>query len=530
MSQPERNISRFAIIFAGGTMFSRVLGLVRDQVMNIFIPEGSREAFIVAFRFPNMLRDLVGEGASNAAFIPVFSETLEKKSQEEFREVVAATMGFMILLLAALSVAGVLLVPQLLQGLNALHPITNGQHLDPGTIALVSSLSRWTFPYLFWIGLAVFSMAALFTVRHYSTPSWAPALLNVAIIACVFLFRNALPDPAYALVLGVWVGGIAQVAVQYFALTRCVGVWRPSFRLRRPEIFVMLGLMVPVLFGQAAGEVNKLVDTLFAYKSAEGSVTALYNANRLVQLPLSIFGFAVAAAVLPAASRYAARDDRAAVRSLLMQGIRQSYFMIAPATIGLIVLGTPIIRLLFEYRHFDAQDTEWTYIALAIYAAGLVTFAWVKVCVTGFFAFKDTKTPVIVSSGSMILNIVLNVILVGPYGYKGLAVATSISYAANFAVLYILLGQRFGALWDRAFSAALLRMTVAAVAMAAVAYAAYLPVREYFPEDTLLSRTSCVVIPMVVAIVVYLSLAWYFGIPELRSFTKLLARTRRTQG
>jgi peptidoglycan biosynthesis protein MviN/MurJ (putative lipid II flippase) len=130
----------------------------------------------------------------------------------------------------------------------------------------------------------------------------------------------------------------------------------------------------------------------------------------------------------------------------------------------------------------------------------------------------------------MILNIVLNVILVGPYGYKGLAVATSISYAANFAVLYILLGQRFGALWDRAFSGALLRMTVAAVAMAAVAYAAYLPVLGYFPEDTLLSRASCVVIPMVVAIIVYLSLAWYFGIPELRSFAKLLARTRRTHG
>lgn len=507
-------------------MLSRVLGLVRDQVMNIFIPAGSREAFIVAFRFPNMLRDLVGEGASNAAFIPIFSEILEKKSDKAFREVVAATMGGMILLLAVLSAAGVLLVPLLLQGLNALQPITKGEHLDPGTIALVSSFSRWTFPYLFWIGLSVFSMAALFTVRHYTTPSWAPALLNIAIVASVLLFRNSLPDPGYALVLGVWLGGVAQVAVQYYALNRHVGVWRPSFRVRRPEIYAMLGLMVPVLFGQAAGEVNKLIDTLFAYKSAEGSVTALYNANRLIQLPLSVFGLAVAAAVLPAASRHAAREDRAAVRSLLMQGMRQSYFMIAPATLGLVALGTPIVRLLFEYRHFTPENTEWTSIALIIYAAGLVTFAWVKVCVTGFYAFKDTKTPVFVSSGSMILNIILNVILVGPYGYKGLAVATSISFAANFVVLYVLLGQRLGKLWDRTFSAALLRMTVAAVAMAAAAYAAYLRTLAVFPENTLVSRAICVCIPLTIAIAVYFSIVWYFGIPELKSFTRLLSRRR----
>lgn len=526
MSQPERSLSKFAAIFAGGTLFSRALGLIRDQVLNIFIPEGSREAFIVAFRFPNMLRDLVGEGASNAAFIPIFSETLEKKSKEEFRKVVASTMGGMMLVLGALSIIGVLLVPLLLQGLNALHPITNGEHLDAKTIALVTSLSQWTFPYLFWIGLAVLSMAALFTVHHYTTPSWAPALLNIAIIACVFAFRHMLPDPAYALVLGVWIGGVAQVAVQYYAMSRHVGVWRPSFQLRRPEIYAMIGLMIPVLFGQAAGEVNKLVDTLFAYKSAEGSVTALYNANRLVQLPLSIFGFAVASAVLPAASRYAARDDRAAVRSLLMQGMRQTYFMIAPATLGLMVIGEPIVRLLFEYRHFTAQDTEWTSIALAIYAAGLVTFAWVKVCVTGFFAFKDTKTPVLVSSGSMILNIVLNVGLVGPYGYKGLAVATSISYAANFIVLYLMLGQRFGLLWDRAFSGALLRMSISAIGMAAVAYAAYVRTYSFFAEDSWISRFCCVAVPVSIAVATYLLLSWYFGIPELRSFSRLVFRRR----
>ncbi|MCC6696343.1 MAG: murein biosynthesis integral membrane protein MurJ [Candidatus Hydrogenedentes bacterium] len=526
MQDSDRSTSRFAIIFAAGTLISRVLGVVRDQVINVFLLDASREAFIVAFRFPNMLRDLVGEGAANAAFVPVFSATLEKRGEKAFREVVAASMGGMILLLGALSVLGVLLVPELLRSLNAIHPLTGGEQLSPETIALASSLSRWMFPYLFWIGLSVFSMSALFTVKHYGTPSWAPALLNVCLIGAAFFFRDTFSDPSYALVVGVWAGGVTQVLVQYVALAKYAGVWRPSLHLRQREIFTMLALMGPVIIGQAAGEVNKLVDTLFAYKSAVGSVTALYNANRLVQLPLSIFGFAVAAAVLPAASRAAARDDFKAVRALLMQGMRQSFFMIAPSTLGLIVLGEPIVRLLFEYGHFSPRDTEWTSIALSIYAVGLIAFAWVKVAVTGFFAVHNTKTPVIVSSMSMVLNIILNVILVGPYGYKGLAFATSVSYFVNFLVLYILLCRRYGALWDGPLSAALLRMAVSTAIMSAVAYAAYVRTLSYFPGDSIAARLAAVAIPLAAAVMSYLFASWCFGIPELKTFSRILFRRR----
>ena len=519
-------MSRFAIIFAAGTMISRVLGVARDLVLNVFLPAGSREAFIVAFRFPNMLRDLVGEGAANAAFVPVFSATLEKRGVKAFREVVAATMGGMILLLGLLSALGVFLVPELLRGLNAIHPLTGGEPLSAESIALATSLSRWMFPYLFWIGLAVFSMATLFTVKHYGTPSWAPALLNVCIIGAALIFRDTFSDPSYALVVGVWAGGVLQVAVQYAAMAKYAGVWCPSFRLRHREIFTMLALMGPVVVGQAAGEINKLVDSLFAYMSAEGSVTALYNANRLVQLPLTIFGYAVAAAVLPAASRAVAREDLKAVRTLLIQGMRQTFFMIAPSALGLIVLGGPIVRLLFEYGHFDSRDTEWTAIALAIYAAGLIGFAWVKVVVTGFFAVQDTKTPVMVSSASMLLNIILNVLLVGPYGYKGLAFATSVSYFVNFFALYLLLGRRYGVLWDAPFSAALLRMSVSTAIMSAVAYAAYLRTMAYFPEDTALARLVQVVVPLAAAVSSYLIASWGLGIPEVKTFTRILLRRR----
>ncbi|MBM3289544.1 MAG: hypothetical protein FJY92_05285, partial [Candidatus Hydrogenedentes bacterium] len=254
----RHNLSKFAAIFALGTMLSRVLGLLRDILINTAVPVGAREAFLFAFRLPNMLRDIVGEGAANAAFIPVLSETLEKRKEKAFREVTAAAFGATTLLLGFITIAGVVLVPEMTGGINILQPITGGKVYVPEEVALLNALSRWTFPYIFFIGLAVFSMAACFTVKHYSTPSWAPALLNVAMIACVWVAWQTGADPAWALVVGVWIGGIAQAAVQYYAMGKYTGVWRPTFEPRRKEVVSMLVLLGPIVIGQAAGEVNKL--------------------------------------------------------------------------------------------------------------------------------------------------------------------------------------------------------------------------------------------------------------------------------
>lgn len=525
-AQSSSQTSRFTAIFASGTLISRVLGLARD-IMLVHVPSAQREAFLVAFRFPNMLRDIVGEGAANAAFVPVFSETLEKRSQRAFREVVASAMGAMILLLTAITIAGVWLVPELLGRINALNPITGGVPHTPEQLALTASVGRWTFPYILFIGLAVFSMAALFTVRHYFTPSWAPALLNVAMIACWFAFGHSMAEPAYALVVGVWVGGITQFAVQYAAMGRYTGVWAPSFKLNKREVATIFALLGPIVIGQAAGEVNKVVDSVFAYKSGEGAVTWLYNSNRLVQLPLTIFGFATAAAVLPAASRAAARQDLGEVRDLLMQGLRQTFFLVAPAMIGLMVIGTPVVRLLFEYGQMaDPMNTTNTATALAIYAGGLLSFAWVKVAVSGFYALKDTKTPVIISSGSMLLNIFLNAILVKPYGFKGLAFATSVSYTVNFALLYILLGYRYGRLWDRAFATSLIRMSAATAVMAAVALASYTGLLRVVDGGPIVGRIVLAAGPVSAAAAAYAASSWMFGVAEVRSFASLLFRRR----
>lgn len=496
-------------------MLSRVLGLVRDAVWAAVLPAASRDAFIVAFRLPNMLRDLVGEGASNAAFVPVFSRVLESRSKRGYQELVAASMSAMLIVLASLTALGVIIVPMMLKGLNALTAVTGSDAVPPDQVNLMVSLARWTFPYLFFIGMTVFAMGALFSVGHYSTPSWSPALLNVAIVLTTILFRDSFSDPAYAPVIGVWLGGVAQLVVQFWALKRHSGVLLPNWKLNHPGIGTIFALMGPVLVGQAAGEVNKLVDTLFAASLEEGTVSALYYANRLVQLPLSVFGFATAAAILPAASAAVARRDYDDLRGIMRHGLAQSCFLILPAMLGLIVMGGPVVRLLQHFRMFSEEDAYRTTVALIIYAAGLLSFSWVKVIVTGFYANNDTKTPVIIASGSMLMNIVLNIMFVRIWGYAGLALATSISYTANFVLLFIFFNVRFGGILDAALSASLMRITAASLAMAALAYVIYLRMQALVGSETFLAGALCAFVPIVFAAAAYVLFSWLLRVPEL---------------
>lgn len=526
MTSSSRQLSRFTAIFAGGTMVSRVLGLVRDMAVAAYVSTVNRDAFLLAFRLPNMLRDLVGEGAMNAAFVPVLSETLERRSARAFRELVGSALTVMLCVLAALTFVGTVFAPLMLQGLNALRPITGGEELTPENLALIVSLTRWVFPYLFFIGIAVFAMSPLFAVRHYATPSWSPALLNISLLVCLFLLGKRFSNSAYALVAGVWLGGITQVLALYFAMGKHTGVWRPNLRLGDPGLARMFSLIVPVMLGQATGEVNKLVDALFAASLGKGTVSALFYANRLVQLPLSVFGFATAAAILPSVSRAAALHDVTEVRSNVMHGLRQSFFLVLPSMFGLMVLARPVVSLLFERRAFGAEEADRTAIALMYYSAGLLSFTWVKVTVSGFYGMQDTKTPVIVASASMLLNIALNCALVRPLGYKGLALATTISYTVNFVVLYVVFSERLGKLWDGPFLTALVRMFATAMMMAAVTKAAHVRTVHVFQGSGLSDRLACATIPIAVALLSYCVLSWFLGVEELRDFLAILRRRK----
>lgn len=529
MTSAKHQTSRFIAIFASGTMISRVLGLVRDIAITAYLPGLSRAAFIVAFRFPNTFRDMVGEGAMNAAIVPVLSETIETKSQQEFKELIGAALSAMLLILIGMTILGVLFMPYLPGNVNELKLITGAEHRDAESVELMVSLTRWTFPYLLFIGLAVFAIGPLFTVKHYTTPSWSPSILNIIMIVCCVgitypSIRGLVPDPAYLLVIGVWLGGILHVVVHFAALRKYTGVWLPNFHLRHPGVRQILWLMAPVVLGQSAGEINKLVDNLFSASLGDGPVIALYCANRLVQLPLGVFGVATSVAILPTLSRAVARDDIAEVRTVLMHGFRQSFFLVAPAMVGLIVLGHPIVELLFQHREFTSEDTTRTVMALTPYALGLLGFAWVKVAVTGFYAEQDTKSPVIIASASMLLNLVLNMIMVRPFGFRGLAYATLIAYAVNFLLLFFFLCRRYGKLWDEALLAGLFRIVLAAGVMAVVTYAVYLRVHIYFPDDHTLSQLVCVGSSIAAAAASYAAMALALQSPELKEFMSVFRR------
>jgi len=520
----DKELSRFALVFAGGTLFSRVLGLVRNIVIGAFIPDASRDAFILAFRLPNMFRDMLGEGAVNAAFIPVLSETREKEGEEAYRRLVGAAFTAMALIFAVLTVVGVLLIPLIPHALGLLQPFT-GTEGRPGTqVEAAIVLMQVSFPYLLLIGLAVFAMAPLFTSGHYSTPSWSPALLNIALIACCLGFYRQFTEPAWSLVIGIWVGGIAQMVVMYWAVFRKVGFIRPVLPWRHDGVKKCFVLLLPVILGQSAGEVNKLIDSFFAFTLPEGTVSALFYANQLVQLPLAVFGIAVSVAILPIISRAGAQGATGEIRSVLRFGFRGSFFLTAPSALGLIVLGEPIVRLLFGWGEFDEALVLQTASALRIYAIGLLFFSGVKVCVQGFYAVQNTRLPVMVAAGSMVLNIVLNFILVGPLGYKGLALSTVIAFGMNFAVLYFLLARRHGGIADGTFLAGLGKMTLATLVMGSVAWAAHLGCTVLLGTTGFLADFAAVVVPIACAAPAYGVVCLLLKLPEPQTFLDAIRR------
>lgn len=480
---------------------------------------------MVAFKFPNMLRELVGEGASNAAFVPVFAEARTKKDEEEFKTLVSAVMSAMILVLGVLTLVGILAMPAILNSLSMLDSVTGKDPVSPERIEQLLVISQWTFPYLFFICLAVFFMAPLFTIKHYATPSWSPALLNIAFIACALLLRDSFDDPAYALVAGAWIGGIAQLLVQYFALARLTGIRFPNFKLGHPGIRRVFFLVIPVLIGQSAGEVNRLVDTLFAASLPDtATVTWLYFSNRLIQLPLSIFAVATSVAILPALSEMHANSDFERVNATIRQGLSQSFFFVLPTIAGLMILGEPIIALLFERGEFTSADTQSTAVALRYYAAGLLAFAWVKVVVTGFYSAKDTLTPVLIASAAMVFNVALNFALVGPLGFRGLAVSTTISYSLNAIALVLVLNSRNEGLLNRDWVIRIGRMIGATFFMAVVTWGTLLLAKSWFPDTTLLHRSGLVLVPLTASLVAYGVLAKGFQVREFDHFLEGLRR------
>ncbi|MBI3332528.1 MAG: murein biosynthesis integral membrane protein MurJ [Candidatus Omnitrophica bacterium] len=423
---------------------SRILGFLRDCLIAAsYGTSATAQAFVVAFRIPNLLRDLAGEGAANSAFVPVFSRTRALEGRDSWRALAQAVWSQLLIGLLAVSVVGIAAAPWLVT------LVAPGFRGDPELLHLTIRLTRILFPFIGLIGMAAFFMGLLNSVDHFTLPSLGPVILNLSMIAGLFLWR---PD-ALGLAWGVIAGGVAQLAVQAPALSRAGVRLRLRFqwgaRDSHPGVRQIRQLLIPRTIGTGVYQISVLVDTIFAsFRSLVGSggIAVLYFAHRFLHLPMALFGISMAQAALPAMTRQAAAGDMEAIRKTCLMALRSSLFIAVPASVGLIFLGRPIIQTLLERGAFSPESTRVTVATLQGYALGLASMCAVKVLANTLYAFHDTWTPVRSAAVALAANVLLNSILVFPMKLPGLALATSISSTLNGIHLAVAVRRRIGSM------------------------------------------------------------------------------------
>ena len=469
----EARVARSAGVVGAATLLSRVAGLIRDQVMASLFGAGfATDAFNVAFRIPNLLRDLFAEGAMSSAFVPTFTEAhLNRGDQASWalgRQVMAwlaAVLGTICLL------AGVFATP-------LVRLFAGGFEKIPGKLELTVLLTRVMLPFLPIVALAAVAMGMLNARGRFGVPAFAPTLLNVGMVlgglACIPI-ATALGQPAIlGMAVGVLIGGALQFGWQIPSLHALGFRLRPEWPRRDPGVQRMASLMVPAMVGLSATQLNQMVSTIIASHLEQGSVSWLYYAFRLMQLPIGVFGVALATVSMTDLSRAAVRQDMPGLKRTLSSTVRLLFLLTVPAAVWLAVMAEPVIALLFEHGRFHARDTLRTAGALRMYCIGLPAFAAVGVFTRTFYALGETRVPVQASFVAVAINLGLNLLFIGPWrglglGHMGLALATSVTSIGNLVQLAFYLRNRIGPLEGRRILGTLLRVALASLGIAALA-------------------------------------------------------------
>ena len=505
-------------------MTSRLLGLVRDQVLAYLFGAGNAmDAFTIGFRIPNLMRDLFAEGAMSAAFVPTFTRRLAARGRDEAWKLGNQLINVLIVTTGLLVVAGIVFAAPLVS-------LFAGDYAEvPGKLELTTTLTRIMLPFLSLVAIAAAFMGMLNSLQHFFTPALSPAMFNLAMIASGFALVPLMPrlglPPIAGMAIGAIAGGFGQVIMQWPALHRAGYRYRPMLNLRDPGLREILRLMGPGTLGLAAVQINLLVNTVLATGEGTGAVSWLSYAFRLMYLPIGLFGVSIATAVLPALSQQAARGAPDAMRQTISSALRLTLILNVPATIGLVALATPIVALIFERGSFTAADTAATAAALACYAPGLLGYSAVKIVVPSFYALGDSRTPALISVGSVALNVALNLLLVKFLGYRGLALGTAIAAVVNAVTLLHVLRRRLGGLEDRRLVTALAKITVAAACMGLAAAAAERWLASVWPTPEVLGQTIRLGSAIAVGLVVLAGTARVLRIEEFdEARQRILAR------
>jgi putative peptidoglycan lipid II flippase len=507
-------------------MASRILGLVRDTVLAFYFGAGNAaDAYRVAFRVPNLLRDLFAEGAMSAAFVPTFTRTLTNDGRERAWRLANSVLNTLALVTGLLVVAGIVFAPLLV------NLFASDYAAVPGKLPLTIYLTRLMMPFLVLVAIAAVMMGMLNSLGHFFIPALSPAMFNVATIAialvCIPLAPSLGVEPIVLVALSTLVGGLGQLALQWRPLRNEGFRYRPVLDLRDPGLRQILFLMGPGTIGLAATQINVFVNTLLATQQGTGAVTWLDLAFRLMYLPIGLFGVSIAAAATPAVSRMAATSDIAGMRSTVASAIALMLSLNVPATLGLIVLAHPIVALIFQHGSFSAADTAATAAALQFYALGLVGYSIVRIVSPTFYALHMSRIPVAVSMSSVVANVALNVMLVDLIGYRGLALGTSITALLNAAAQLWLLRGPLQGIEARRMASAFVRILTAAVAMAGTAWLVERWSHRLVPGHSVVVQTVRVGAAIAAGLAVLAAAAHVLRIPEFAEAREMVIRRLR---
>lgn len=449
-------------IVSAMTLISRVSGLIRDVVMaSVLGSSGLADAFFVAFRIPNFLRRIFGEGAFAQAFVPVFTELTERNTVEAKR-FVNSVAGLLALVTLVLTVLGIVFAPELV-GFYA-----PGYKDNPAQMAVTVDALRFMFPYLFCISLVAMSAGILNTLNRFAIPAVTPVLLNVCLILAMWVLVPLFDSAASALAVGVLIAGIVQLLFQVPSLHKEGYLPKFAFDRSNPAVVKVFGLMLPAVFSVSVAQVNMFVNTVLATSLVVGSPSWLYYSDRLMEFPVGVFGIALASVVLPNLSKEHVSGSVERFSQMMDWALRWVTLIAVPATFALILLATPLLSTIFLRNAFTTHDVEMSALALEAFSIGICGFIFVKVLAPGFFARQDTKTPMRIAIVSVLVNVVMSLILVKFMQHTGLALAVSIAAWVNAGLLFFVLFLRGIYKPQRGWLWFLLRVGIAVAAMSAV--------------------------------------------------------------
>lgn len=513
-AQSGRRFARQTRVVAVATFASRVLGIVREQVIAYYFGAGAvTDAFVAAFRIPNLLRDFLAEGAFSAAFVPTFSEVLAKEGRPAAMELLRRVLGVFVPALAILCVLGIIFTPQIA------HLLSGGTEETPGKIALLVHLARWMFPFLLLISLAAVLMGALNALGRFGIPALAPAGFNVGMILCAVLLSRHVDPPVLALAWGVLAGGFLQWAVQAVVIhregfdhrLRLAAGWRDS------RVHQIGRLLVPALLGQAAVQINILAITRAAWELGDGPVAYLNFAFRILFVPLGVFAVAASTVGLARLSKFVADGDEARARQTYRQALQTVLYLVIPTAVAFVALGGPICAALYERGEFGADATAHTARALAFYALGLPAMAAIRACTPLFFAHKDTRTPTLCGVAAVVANLAGMAVLTPVLGYAGLALSVGLSAVLQVGILLVVASRRYGAMGYASIAGhALVFSVIAALSVGAGYYLWSNAWLSFMPFGVVGQALAMVA----VAAVLYLGATWLAGYRNLGTLRK----------